>query len=160
MIAQRLSETLAKLQRPQEEGEIFVPAGAWWEELARQYAREGVQFEPARVRPKARLPRTLFDSVTANLIRNALAKRAIDGSTRVQASLECQGHTMLRVQDTGSAVPADIAKDLLRAPVASRSGLGIGLYQAARQAHAAGYALSLESNRDGNVCFALKGPQP
>jgi hypothetical protein len=48
----------------------------------------------------------------------------------------------------------------MRAPVSSRGGLGIGLYQAARQAEAAGYRLSLESNRDGDVCFALSGAQP
>jgi len=47
---------------------------------------------------------------------------------------------------------------LMRGPVASRGGLGIGLYQAARQAEAAGYALALETNRDGNVCFVLTGP--
>jgi hypothetical protein len=37
-------------------------------------------------------------------------------------------------------------------------GLGIGLYQAARQADASGYQLALESNVDGDVCFALTGP--
>ncbi len=158
LIARRLSDTLGKLQRPQEAAETFVPAAAWWDMLSRQYAREGVEFEPARVPPDARVPTTLFDSVADNLIRNAVAKRAADGPTRVQASLECRGHMALRVQDTGSAVPAEVAKDLLRGPVASRGGLGIGLYQAARQAEAAGYALALESNRDGNVCFALTGP--
>jgi sensor histidine kinase regulating citrate/malate metabolism len=111
------------------------------------------------VRPDARVPRSLFDSVADNLIRNALAKRAADGPTRVDASLEQHGSLVLRVRDTGSAVPAEVAKELLRGPVASRSGgLGIGLYQAARQAEAAGYSLALESNRDGNVCFSLTGP--
>jgi sensor histidine kinase regulating citrate/malate metabolism len=63
------------------------------------------------------------------------------------------------VQDTGSAVPAEVAKDLLRGPVASRGGgLGIGLYQAARQAEALGYLLALQSNREGDVCFSLSGP--
>ncbi len=158
MIAQRLSDTLGKLQRPQEEAETYVSAAAWWEMLARQYAREGVELEPARVPPGVRLPRSLFDSVADNLIRNALAKRAVDGPTRVRASLEHRGDLVLRVQDTGSAVPAELAKDLMRGPVASRGGLGIGLYQAARQAEAAGYALALESNRDGHVCFVLSGP--
>ncbi|MGH8668590.1 MAG: sensor histidine kinase [Burkholderiales bacterium] len=159
VIAQRLSETLGKLQRPSEEveAETYVSAAAWWEMLARQYAREGVEFEPARVPPGARVPRSLFDSVADNLIRNALAKRAEDGPTRVQASLEYAGRMLLRVQDTGSAVPPEVAKDLLRGPVASRGGLGIGLYQAARQAEAAGYSLTLETNRNGNVCFALTG---
>ncbi len=158
VIAQRLSETLAKLQRPSEETETYVSAAAWWEMLARQYAREGVEFAPARVPPDARLPRSLFDSVADNLIRNALAKRAEDGQTRVQASLEYRAALALRVEDSGNAVPAEVAKGLLREPVASRGGLGIGLYQAARQAEAAGYALALESNRDGRVCFALLGP--
>jgi hypothetical protein len=40
--------------------------------------------------------------------------------------------------------------------VASSRGLGIGLYQAARQADAAGYRLTLEKNGDGEVCFALR----
>jgi hypothetical protein len=37
-------------------------------------------------------------------------------------------------------------------------GMGIGLYQSARQAEAAGFTLTLETNRDGEVCFALAGP--
>jgi signal transduction histidine kinase len=158
VIAQRLSQTLAKLQRPQDEMETYVSAAAWWEMLARQYGREGVEFEPARVPPDARLPRSLFDSVADNLIRNALAKRAVDGATRVRASLEYDGRITLRLQDSGAAVPAEVAKHLLRGPVASQGGLGIGLYQAARQAEAAGYALTLETNHDGNVCFGLIGP--
>ena len=55
-------------------------------------------------------------------------------------------------------VPAELASKLLRAPVDSRTGLGIGLYQAARQAEAAGFQLALRDNRDGEVCFALTGP--
>jgi hypothetical protein len=47
----------------------------------------------------------------------------------------------------------------MRAPVASASGLGIGLYQAARQAEALGYQLLLEKNADGDVVFALT-PRP
>ena len=36
--------------------------------------------------------------------------------------------------------------------------MGIGLYQAARQAESAGFSLALEANADGEVCFALTGP--
>ena len=157
LIERRLSETLAKLQRPQESGEIYVAARLWWESLARQYRGEGVEFEPATPPPGVRLPRSLFDSVADNLIRNALAKRADDEGLRVRVALECSEGLELRVCDTGSAVPAAIAANVLRAPVSSRSGLGIGLYQAARQAEAGGYRLTLESNRDGEVCFALTG---
>jgi hypothetical protein len=39
--------------------------------------------------------------------------------------------------------------------VASESGLGVGLYQAAAFAGQSGYALELADNRAGKVCFAL-----
>ena len=158
LIERRLSETLEKLQRPQEGGENYVAARPWWESLARQYRGEGVEFEPVAPPPGLRLPRSLFDSVADNLIRNALAKRADDEGLRVRVALDCGERIALRVCDSGAAVPADIAAGVLRAPVSSRSGLGIGLYQAARQAEASGYRLALESNRDGEVCFALTGP--
>jgi sensor histidine kinase regulating citrate/malate metabolism len=76
---------------------------------------------------------------------------------RVRVSLECADKLALRVCDTGHAVPEEFASSLMRAPVSSRGGLGIGLYQAARQADAAGFRLSLASNRDGEVCFVLSG---
>ena len=157
LIERRLSETLEKLQRPQEGREHYVAARPWWESLARQYRGEGVEFEPATPPPGVRLPRSLFDSVADNLIRNALTKRAGDAEVRVRVALECGERVALRVCDSGAAMPADIAASVLRAPVSSRSGLGIGLYQAARQAEASGYRLVLESNRDGEICFALIG---
>jgi signal transduction histidine kinase len=64
----------------------------------------------------------------------------------------------LKVSDSGAAVPPGVEPTLLRAPITSRTGLGIGLYQAARLAESKGYRLLLESNDDGNVCFALTGP--
>ena len=155
LIERRLSETLEKLQRPQERTENYVAARSWWESLARQYRNEGVEFAPAIPPPGVRLPRSLFDSVADNLIRNALAKRAGDEGLRVRVALECGERLALRVCDSGEALPADIAASVLRAPVSSRGGLGIGLYQAARQAAAGGFRLALESNRDGEVCFAL-----
>ncbi len=158
LITQRLSETLAKLQRPNAAGETYVPAQTWWDALGRQYRGEGVEFEAGALSPEARLPRSLFDSVADNLIRNALAKRAADRGTRVRVSLDCDISIALRVRDSGSAVPPDMENTLMRAPVDSASGLGIGLYQAARQAESSGYQLALESNLDGDVCFALTGP--
>jgi signal transduction histidine kinase len=157
LIERRLAATLEKLQRPQQGGEHFVAARTWWESLARQYRGEGVEFEPARPSPGVRLPRSLFDSVADNLIRNALSKRAADAEVHVRVSLECGERVALRVCDSGAALPPEIAASVLRAPVSSRGGLGIGLYQAARQAEASGYRLVLESNRDAEVCFALTG---
>ena len=59
--------------------------------------------------------------------------------------------------DAGRAVAPQIAAELLRGPVPSDSGLGIGLYQVARHAEVLGYALALEHNDDGKVCFVLSG---
>lgn len=155
LISERLSQTLERLQHPAAGGESYVPAAAWWESLARQYQGEGVELEPLAVAPGTELPRSLFDSVADNLIRNALAKRAADPQLRVRASLLERDGLVLRVWDSGSAVPGQTVDALLRAPVASRAGLGIGLYQAARQAEALGYRLALEKNEDGEVAFTL-----
>ena len=158
VVAQRLSETLERLQRPQVAGETYVAARAWWDAVARQYQGESVEFGTAVPPEKLRLPRALFDSVSDNLIRNALAKRAGQPAIRVRVSLECGDEIALRVCDTGTAVPEALVGTLMRAPVNSRAGLGIGLYQAARQAEAGGYRLALETNVEGEVCFALSGP--
>ena len=155
LIEKRLADTLEKFQRPQVAAETYVSAQTWWDGLARQYRAEGVEFESAPPPPGARLPRSLFDTVADNLMRNALAKRAEDAAVRVRVSLECGGAIALRVCDSGAAVAPGIAAALLRAPVASRAGLGIGLYQSARLAEASGYRLELTSNRDGEVCFVL-----
>jgi signal transduction histidine kinase len=157
LIERRLAETLDKFQRPQA-AESYIAARGWWDALARQYRGEGVEFDSAVPPAGVRLPRSLFDSIADNLIRNALAKRADDEGLRVRVTLECGERLALRVCDSGAAIPAEIASMLLRAPVSSRNGLGIGLYQAARQAESAGFALALETNREGEVCFMLAGP--
>jgi signal transduction histidine kinase len=157
LVAQRLAQTLERLQRPSREPEDQIAATTWWEAIARQYQTEGVEFAPARVPADVRLPRALFDSVADNLIGNALAKRALDPDVRVRASLGHADALELRVCDTGAAVDPEVAPNLLRSPVSSRGGLGIGLYQAARQAEASGYRLELASNEDGRVCFVLAG---
>ena len=156
LVAQRLAQTLERLQRPQADADAWVPAAQWWEALARQYQGEPVEFAPAVLLPGARLPRALFDSVADNLIRNSLAKQRAEPQIGVRVLLEEQG---LRVCDTGSPVPPQVVAGLLRGPVASTSGLGIGLYQAARQAEASGYRLVLEKNERGDVCFALLAEQ-
>ena len=152
LVAQRLAQTLERLQRPQADAEASVAATQWWETLTRQYQGEAVEFAPALLPQGVRLPRALYDSVADNLIRNALAKRRDEPQISVRVSMDEAG---LRVCDTGTPVPPQVAAGLLRGPVASTSGLGIGLYQAARQAEASGYRLVLEKNKPGEVCFAL-----
>ena len=157
VIAQRLSATLDKLQRPQTEAEQYVPAEAWWVALQESYRGQGVEFAEARIAADALLPRSIADSVADNLLQNALGKRQAGLPVSIRVSIACGNTLEFRVSDTGGAVPADVERLLLRAPVRSASGLGIGLYQAARHAEAGGYALALERNRDGEVCFLLSG---
>jgi signal transduction histidine kinase len=154
-ITQRLSATLEKLQRPGDEEVQHVPLREWWEPLARQYQAQGVQFSAAALEPDMLMPKALFDGVVDNLLQNALAKRAEDSSVQIRVSILCGKQPELRVHDSGRAVPADIAGSLLRAPVRSSNGLGIGLYQAARHAENSNYELKLIENQDGSVCFAL-----
>ena len=157
VIAQRLSSTLDKLQRPQTRNEQTVPIEVWWENLKGQYLEHGVEFVAHGLRPGVSLPRSLADSVADNLLQNALAKRASDASLRILVSLDCTEALEFRVSDTGRAVSDEAAKLLFHAPLRSNSGLGIGLFQAARHAQTNGFSLSLVHNRDGEVCFALRG---
>jgi len=53
-------------------------------------------------------------------------------------------------------MPDSVAKRLFDAPVSSsKTGLGVGLYQAFRFARERRYALRLASNEPGRVCFEL-----
>ncbi len=160
VIARRLGDTLERLQQPYPQTEPLRPADEWWESVALQYRDKRVEFAAEGLRPGVRIPRGLFDSVADNLLQNALAKRNAETAVRIRVTLTCGERVELRVCDTGQAVRPELATTLLRAPVVSGSGLGIGLYQAARQAEASGYLLELQSNRDGEVCFALSGGAP
>ena len=154
-IAQRLSATLDKLQRPGDEEFQQVALREWWDALTRQYQGQGIEFAAPGLAAGAQVPRALFDSVADNLLQNALAKRAAGEDLRIRVEVDGGESPELRVRDSGRAVPEEVAQSLLNGPVRSSTGLGIGLYQAARHAEASGYALSLQENRDGAVCFAL-----
>lgn len=156
-IAQRLSSTLEKLQRPQTEVDQFVPVVVWWEGLKRHYAPHGIEFESSSGLTGATLPRALAESVADNLIQNALTKRQAHPEIGIRVSIKCDSRLDFRVCDTGRAVSDELEKMLFHAPVASHAGLGIGLYHAARHAEANGFTLSLAYNIDGEVCFALTG---
>jgi signal transduction histidine kinase len=93
----------------------------------------------------------LFDSVADNLIENALRKK----TGRVSVTFSAAGGGRLTVCDNGVSVPRNVVDHLFDAPVPSQSGLGIGLYHAAKQAERLGYGLVLCDNEPGKVCFAL-----
>ena len=139
-----LSPALASLRAP----------GPWWSSLRQRHACNDIVFEPFEHEKGLRIPLALFDSVAENLLQNALVKRQQEAGMAIRVSLSADA-SILRVCDNGSAVPESVVKNLLRAPVPSENGLGIGLFNVARQAERYGYCLRLISNQPGNVCFEL-----
>ena len=163
-IGQRLHGALDKLQAPGDEaatragGGDYVLPDAWWGALQQRFAQKRIEFSTTNFAETARLPNALFDSVADNLLHNALIKQLNEGDIRITVFLSPDART-LRVCDSGSAVGADLAGRLCREPVASESGFGIGLFNAASQAESMGYCLRLSCNLEGRVCFELSERQ-
>lgn len=157
VITQRLQQTIDKFQKPQTESGRFVTARVWWDGLQRAYLKRDVEFITGEIDDAMLLPKELFDSVADNLLQNALRKRQLDAAVSVHVSFQCAEFIELEVCDSGSPVPAEVTKGLLRGPVPSEMGFGIGLYQAARLSAASGFALELADNLPGQVRFTLKG---
>ncbi|MHB1173725.1 MAG: sensor histidine kinase [Sulfuriferula sp.] len=154
-MTQRLQGTLDKLKAPQQSADSMIEASLWWERVLQHYARDSIEFSMQPAAQGSSLPQDLFDSVLDNLLGNALRKRQEDKSVGISVRLECTERVTLSVCDTGAAASETVAAHLFDAPVGSAHGLGIGLYQAGKQAAQLGYKLRLASNRDGAVCFAL-----
>lgn len=156
-IAQRLQQTLDKLKKPDSGDGRYVEAKSWWEGLQRGYANRGVEFSLQGLDETVMLPKELFDSAGDNLLQNALRKRKLDESVSIGATFLCNDTIEFSVCDTGSPVAAEVLKGLLRGPVPSENGFGIGLYQTSRLAEISGYSLQLRDNDPGRVCFSLRG---
>jgi signal transduction histidine kinase len=156
-IGRRLAGTLMKLQQPLLEPQERVRAFVWWEALRARHDADSLVFEGADMVDDPEIPQDLFAGVADNLIQNALQKRAAEPGIRVRVGMTaCGGSVSFCVEDSGSAIPGALAPRLFRAPVASRNGLGIGLYQVSKQAAALGFALELDSNVDGCVRLCLR----
>lgn len=163
VIVQRLQSTIEKLQRPETDSTQLVRADAWWAQLqAQRHADDQLVFEGEVAAPDVLLPKALFDSAADNLVQNALEKRRLDARVRVQVRFKCSAtQVRLSVTDSGAPIPKNVLPRLLEGPVRSASGYGVGLYQLARQAHAAGFTLRVASNVPGAVCFEVRGaPRP
>lgn len=150
-ITERLKATLDKLQSPRMETAGSVSADVWWARLKDRYAHVPIDWQEG-AGDGCLLPVGLFDSVAENLLQNALAKRQREPGLKLGVAFV---DGCLTVSDDGTAIPPVRAKVLLNEPVDSEDGLGIGLYQAARQAEGVGYCLSLSENRPGGVAFTL-----
>ncbi len=148
-ITQRLNTTLDKLRAPGHAPSQRMGADAWWTALRQRHAQRNLEFVIDGDAATHDVPSEMFDSVADNLIDNAVRK----GAT-VTVSFN-PAHATLQVADGGAAVAASLAARLFEAPVSSQSGLGVGLYHAARHAAQDGFDLTLSENRDGSVRFTL-----
>lgn len=154
-ITQRLNATLEKLRAPQHADARMIDAADWWAGLQQRHAHRDVQFDCEGEITTRALPAELFDSTADNLIDNAVKKRAVNAATTIRVTFS-PASSVLMVVDSGSAIPQPIAAKLFSAPLASQTGLGVGLYHAARQAAQSSYRLNLETNTPGNVRFVLR----
>jgi signal transduction histidine kinase len=154
-LSQRLQLALDKLQSPVGGTRAEVALSQWWQAFGARHAGQDIGLE-AEIEADPQIPGECFDSVAENLLENARKKRQQEPGLAIAVRLTSRpGELTLTVCDDGSPVPAETSRALFREPVSSRTGLGIGLYQAARQAEQLGYGLSLARNEAGRVCFCL-----
>jgi hypothetical protein len=155
-LSQRLQLALDKLQAPRSEQVLEGRSSDWWESLQARNTGNGIRFEED-LASNPLIPVDLFDSVAENLLENARSKRLSEPTLHILVRLETSdGGARLRISDDGSPIDTAIARNLFKSPVASRNGLGIGLYQAARYARERGYELILTANAAEDVAFELK----
>ena len=152
---QRLEQAMHKLQAPpqEEHGQIYIRD--WFLELKSRYRDTGIKFSD-KIDDNLLVPFELFDSVSENLLENAITKKQGDPALEIHMNvLEENGNVSLTVTDTGTAIDKNITENLFAEPIKSDNGLGIGLLQAAKQATTLGYKLQLLTNETGNVTFGL-----
>ncbi|MCP5150823.1 MAG: sensor histidine kinase [Ectothiorhodospiraceae bacterium] len=161
-ITQRLQLALDKLQAPDVDAVSEVDLREWWRGLEARNAGDGLRFsalvaaEPADA--TRGVPGEVLDSIVDNLLENARHKRQAEPGIAIAVRLEADdGGYRITVTDDGSAVPDDVAAAMFRAPLKSRTGLGIGLYQAAKLADSHDLDLTLADARAGHVEFELRG---
>ncbi|MBK9161840.1 MAG: HAMP domain-containing histidine kinase [Nitrosomonadales bacterium] len=158
LLARRIELVLEKLQQSQPESADapLLSLAAWWDMLRTRNQHQQIRWVAPRTFPDGEIPAVMFDCVLDNLLDNALSKR--QSSPDIHITVEMHAMPLrITVCDSGEPVPQAIAANLLRSVVASRNGLGVGLYQAARWAEQLGYHLALTSNQRGKVCFELRG---
>ena len=152
---QRLELAISKLQAPKETSHETVSLKDWWQELQTRYRDFSIEFNKT-IESDPYIPVDLFNSVAENLLENAIEKKKNEPDIKIKTTIIAKDSVIsLIMNDTGSAINEETTKHLFKEPLNSDNGLGIGLYQAARQAESHEYSLELKNNIDGNVTFEL-----
>ncbi|MFJ5446294.1 sensor histidine kinase [Methylobacillus methanolivorans] len=156
LLNQRLALTLDKLGAPRNEATRMLPLLEWWDNLQQRYNGTRISFsEIIMMDSECKIDSEVWDSVVDNLLQNALAKARQEPEIAIHAHVVMNEQVFVEVTDSGNPMPDDVAASLFRKRIRSEGGLGIGLYQAGRQAQQAGYQLSLVNNQPRQVCFRL-----
>ncbi len=156
-IAQRLKVALEKLQRPQTLVSAPLAVARWWQEVSERLGDGEIALKAEIDDPALAVPAECFDSIVDNLIDNARHKLAAGEAQHLALRLTVSaGEVQLEVEDDGTAIDDHTARQLFQRPLPSRTGLGIGLYQAAQLARRSGCQLRLAHNHSGQVCFQLR----
>lgn len=154
-LTQRLQLALDKLQTPEKQSMAEIHISDWWDDFTNRNEMKNVEVQ-ADIAEDILVPAELLDSFIENMFENLRQKNRIEGNLRIKVSLFCNTDEFkLSISDDGKKIPDHIVKNLLKEPVESDNGLGIGLYQVARLAEYSGYEFRLQDNTDGNVCFEL-----
>ncbi|MDA0823693.1 MAG: hypothetical protein O3C28_14940 [Proteobacteria bacterium] len=155
-ITQRLQLALDKLQQPSAQASDTKALSKWWNELILRYPLDGIEFLPDIRDEHLGIPGDCFDSVVENLLDNARNKAKSSSPIQVKIGLHSNdGRVVLSVVDNGAAIDEKLAAIILKQPVPSDDGLGIGLLQSAQQAKLNGFELILSENTTGAVRFTL-----
>ncbi|MFT5504151.1 MAG: signal transduction histidine kinase [Gammaproteobacteria bacterium] len=153
-ISTRLESTLDKLKAPRLHTQIsLIDCNQWIKQQSDQYKGNLRLRFHNDIEHNIPIPIDLFDSVTENLVNNALRKTS---STEINIRLLVSTEVIVvSVCDNGEKLDSSIEANLFQQPVSSGTGMGIGLYQASIMAHAFNFELELSQNETGKVCFNL-----
>ena len=154
LLNQRMARTLEKLEAPKVEKNRRLKLTTWWKSLKQNHLQNDINFIATEM-PNADIDPDLLDSVTDNLLQNAIEKRKMQREISIEVTIGNGEDYLIEVRDTGEAIPTETAKQLFKKQINSQNGLGIGLYHAGKQAKKSGYTLRLVENKQGNVCFRL-----
>ena len=154
LLNQRMARTLEKLEAPRVEKNRRLKLTTWWKSLKQNHTQNDIQFIAAEM-PNVDIDPDLLDSVTDNLLQNAIEKRKMQREISIEVTIGDGADFLIEVRDTGEAIPKETAKQLFKKQINSQNGLGIGLYHASKQAIKSGYTLRLVENIQGDVRFRL-----
>lgn len=154
-ITERLQKTLTKLKSPDSESEVFMPLSAWWQNIAAQYNASDITLIK-NIEKEFDIPSEAFTNMIENLHDNAKKKQLNEIDISFTLSIvSSDSRFYIEYKDNGSAIPTDIVGNLLDAPINSKSGFGIGLYQATQQLQKHGFDLVIFNNENKDVCFRI-----